>query len=108
MPNEVPAEFTDGSIDFELRRTYEGMVHCLDSGIGNVTKALQSKGMFEKTLIIFSCKQRTFLPPESCCLCFFPFLIHHLLFMVSRQRGARGREFWWKQLPAAWYEIWRF
>eukprot|EP01052_Picozoa_sp_SAG31_P080310 SAG31_NODE_40093_length_283_cov_0.842391_1_plen_62_part_01 len=44
-PNEVPDEFMspNPSLDWPLRRTYEGMVHCLDSAIGNVTAALVSK-----------------------------------------------------------------
>ena len=32
MPNEVPPEYETDAIDFELRRVYEGMVHCMDSG----------------------------------------------------------------------------
>ena len=32
MPNEVPPEFETDAIDFKLRRVYEGMVHCMDSG----------------------------------------------------------------------------
>ena len=53
MPNEVPPEFEDPSIDFPLRRVYEGMVHCLDSGISNITQALKTKGIYDKTLIVF-------------------------------------------------------
>jgi arylsulfatase I/J len=57
-PNEVPAEFLGPVLPKDksdgLRRTYEGMVHCLDSGIGNVTAALKAKGMWEKTLVVFS------------------------------------------------------
>ena len=30
------------------------MMHCLDSAIGNVTAALSAKGMWEKTLVVFS------------------------------------------------------
>ena len=45
VPNEVPAFFTTKSIDYPLRRAYEGMVHCLDSGISNVSRALRRKGM---------------------------------------------------------------
>ena len=41
VPNEVPEEFTTSAIDFPLRRTYEGMAHCMDSGIGNITAALR-------------------------------------------------------------------
>ena len=54
MPNEVPAEFTTSAIDFPLRRTYEGMAHCMDSGIGNITDALRKTGRFNTTLIVFS------------------------------------------------------
>jgi arylsulfatase A-like enzyme len=52
VPNEVPIEYEDPSIDFLLRRVYEGMVHCMDSGIGNITAALKKTGAFEKTLIV--------------------------------------------------------
>ena len=53
-PNEVPPEFLgpvlpDDTSD-ALRRTYEGMVHCLDSGLGNITSALKAKGMWNQTL----------------------------------------------------------
>jgi arylsulfatase A-like enzyme len=54
VPNEVPVEYEDPSIDFLLRRVYEGMVHCMDSGIGNITAALKKTGAYEKTLIVFS------------------------------------------------------
>jgi len=37
-----------------LRQTYEGMTHCLDNGIGNVTDALKRRGMWNQTLVIFS------------------------------------------------------
>mmetsp|Transcript_36903 Transcript_36903/g.80960 ORF Transcript_36903/g.80960 Transcript_36903/m.80960 type:complete len:523 (-) Transcript_36903:110-1678(-) len=57
-PNQVPAEFLGPKLpddtDEELRRTYQGMVHCLDNGIGNVTQALKSKGMWDNSLVIFS------------------------------------------------------
>lgn len=54
VPNEVPLEYENPAIDFALRRTYEGMAHCMDQGIGNITAALRSKGIFDKTLIVFS------------------------------------------------------
>eukprot|EP00666_Eupelagonemidae_sp_cell4sb_P007475 gene7475-23207_t len=53
-PNQVPPEFTVDSIDFPLRQTYNGMVYCLDSGIGNVTAALRARGMWDNALIAFS------------------------------------------------------
>lgn len=57
-PNQVPGEFlgpilTNDRGD-QLRRTYEAMVHCLDSGVRNVTNALRRKGMWNRTLIVFS------------------------------------------------------
>eukprot|EP01050_Picozoa_sp_SAG11_P018615 SAG11_NODE_2844_length_2914_cov_1.684192_3_plen_146_part_00 len=54
VPNEVPAEFTTDAIDFPLRRTYEGMAHCMDSGIGNISAALRKSGRYNTTLIVFS------------------------------------------------------
>ena len=58
-PNEVPDFFlgpdpSKGGINWPLRRTYEGMLHALDSALGNVTAALKAKGMWEKTIIVFS------------------------------------------------------
>jgi len=52
----VPNEFLSdvGAIDWPLRRTFEGMMHCVDSAIGNVTAALSAKGMWEKSLVVFS------------------------------------------------------
>ena len=51
-PNQVPAAFLapEGEIDFPLRRTYEAMVHTMDSGIGNITQALRARDMWETTL----------------------------------------------------------
>jgi hypothetical protein len=58
-PNEVPDKFLGpdpeaGGIDWPLRRTYEGMLHALDSALGNVTAALKAKQMWDKTIIVFS------------------------------------------------------
>lgn len=55
VPNEVPEEFTTAAIDFPLRRVYEGMAHCMDSGIGNITAALKRTGRYNTTLIVFRC-----------------------------------------------------
>ena len=55
-PNEVPDEFLapEGAIDWPLRRTYEAMVHTMDSGVGNITAALRARGMWSTTLIVMS------------------------------------------------------
>jgi len=53
-PNQVPEEFESSSISFPLKRTYEGMLHILDSGVGNVTDALKARGMWENTLLVVS------------------------------------------------------
>ena len=41
----VGARYETPSIDFPLRRTYEGMAHCMDSGIGNITAALKVRNL---------------------------------------------------------------
>ena len=53
-PNEVPGAFlgpepSAGGIEWPLRRTYEGMIHAMDSAIGNVTAALKDKGMWDNS-----------------------------------------------------------
>ena len=56
-PSEVPESYKDaynGIIEDEHRRTFAGMLSCADEGIGNVTTALDAKGMLEHTLLIFS------------------------------------------------------
>lgn len=56
-PGEVPASYRDAynsSIVDAKRRTFAGMLSCMDEGIGNVTAALRSRDMLEDTLIIFT------------------------------------------------------
>jgi arylsulfatase B len=61
----VPDSFlsSNPSLDWPLRKTYEGMVHCLDSAIGNVTAALSAKGMWAQTLMVFSSDNVSTLQP---------------------------------------------
>lgn len=43
--------------EFKQRRTFAGMVHCMDEGLGNVTAQLKSEGMWtaeEPTIIVFT------------------------------------------------------
>jgi arylsulfatase A-like enzyme len=54
-PYQAPARYVDRfkNIQDETRRTYAGMVSCLDDQIGEVIKALEKKGMMDNTLIVF-------------------------------------------------------
>ena len=54
-PYQAPQEYIDRfpGIEDPTRRTYAGMVSCLDDQIGRVVAALDSKGMRKNTLILF-------------------------------------------------------
>ncbi len=54
-PYQAPQEYIDRYPDIEdpTRRTYAGMVTCLDDEIGRVVAALEEKGMRDNTIIIF-------------------------------------------------------
>lgn len=54
-PYQAPQEYIDRykNIEDPTRRTYAGMVACLDDEIGRVIAALDRKGMRENTLILF-------------------------------------------------------
>eukprot|EP01059_Diplonema_ambulator_P035508 TRINITY_DN8374_c0_g1_i4.p1 TRINITY_DN8374_c0_g1~~TRINITY_DN8374_c0_g1_i4.p1 ORF type:complete len:505 (+),score=127.32 TRINITY_DN8374_c0_g1_i4:44-1516(+) len=54
VPYEVPLRFQNASVDYELRRVYGGMVNALESGVKNITDALKARGMWDRTLIVFS------------------------------------------------------
>ena len=55
-PLEVPEQYTEMYIDIDnrARRTYAGMVTCMDEGIGNITKALQEQSLWDDTVLFFS------------------------------------------------------
>eukprot|EP00057_Strongylocentrotus_purpuratus_P005998 XP_011660472.1 PREDICTED: arylsulfatase J [Strongylocentrotus purpuratus] len=55
-PLQVPDSYMDPykNIADKTRRTYAGMVSCMDEGIGNVTQALKDAGLYDNTIIIFS------------------------------------------------------
>eukprot|EP00054_Salpingoeca_dolichothecata_P025768 m.181746 g.181746 ORF g.181746 m.181746 type:complete len:518 (+) comp25462_c4_seq5:49-1602(+) len=56
-PAEVPSFYEDKykkTIPNKERRLYAGMVTALDQGIGNVTAALKSTGMWDDTFVVFS------------------------------------------------------
>jgi arylsulfatase A-like enzyme len=54
-PYQAPKEYVDryASIQDPTRRTYAGMVACLDDEVGRVVAALEKKHMRENTLILF-------------------------------------------------------
>jgi arylsulfatase A-like enzyme len=54
-PYQAPQEYIDRyrNIEDPTRRTYAGMVACLDDEIGHVVAALDRKGMRDNTLILF-------------------------------------------------------
>ena len=54
-PYQAPREYIDrySNIADPTRRTYAGMVDCLDENIGKVVAALDKKGLRENTLIFF-------------------------------------------------------
>jgi arylsulfatase A-like enzyme len=55
-PYQAPKEYVDRypNIEDPTRRTYAGMVACLDDEIGRVVAALDKKGLRDNTLIIFN------------------------------------------------------
>lgn len=55
-PDQVPQSYIDpynATIQDLKRRTFAGMLSCLDEAVGNVTAALDAAGMTDNSLIIF-------------------------------------------------------
>ena len=55
-PDQVPQSYIDpynATIPDQKRRTFAGMLSCLDEGVGNVTAALKAAGLEDSTLVLF-------------------------------------------------------
>ncbi len=56
-PAQVPASYVapyNNTIESPVRRTFAGMLSCVDEGFANVTSALRAKGMYNNTVVIFT------------------------------------------------------
>jgi len=55
-PDQAPLMYVEpfAGVKNEKRRIYSGMLAALDEGVGNVTKALKAKAMWENTFLIFT------------------------------------------------------
>ena len=55
-PDQVPQRYIDpynATIPDLKRRTFAGMLSCLDEAVGNVTAAIAAAGMEQDTLVVF-------------------------------------------------------
>ena len=53
-PLQVPASYEDAAIENEHARLEDAMANALDEGIGNVTRLIKSRGMWNDTILFFS------------------------------------------------------
>jgi len=53
-PYEVPSQYRDPRIKNQCAQTYAAMASVMDEGIGNLTSAIQARGLWDDTLLIFS------------------------------------------------------
>lgn len=71
-PDQVPQSYIDKyneTIPAGYRRTFAGMLDCLDEGIGNVTAALASSGLLDNTLILFVADNGGPITEPNCPIC---------------------------------------
>ena len=55
-PLQVPKQYLEPykNISNSKRKTFAGMVSCMDEGIGNITQVLHDTGLWSDTVIVFS------------------------------------------------------
>ena len=53
-PYECPVQYQDPAQNFSTRRIVQGMLTCVSISVGNLTRTLKSKGMWDNTLLVFS------------------------------------------------------
>lgn len=56
QPFEVPKKYEDlySNIGNKFRRTYAGMVSCMDEAVGRVLHAMKRRNMWENTILVFT------------------------------------------------------
>ena len=64
-PDQVPDSYKAPYLKLpNPRQTFAGMLSCLDEGVGNVSRALEAKGMTNETVVVVTADNGS--PTPSC------------------------------------------